>query len=194
MAKSLENSSRAKIDGKRAVRARVSGIQAADGPPAVPSTWTGLSRHAGCVLVVVVAVISGCGQSSPKITPVSGVVRWKGEALANARVDFYFTGKDRLQASGTTDANGVYRLSTKGSNDGAAVGEHRVTVQLVPRPVASPDSPEYVEAMRAMQEQRENPLAPRLPSKYASPETTDLKKTVVAGKGNTIDLELVADE
>ena len=81
----------------------------------------GLKRFCGAALALVCLV--GCGS---KLASVSGIVRLDGKPIAAAGVAFHPVDKGPV-ASGTTDADGRYRLET-GSQSGVAPGEYRVTV------------------------------------------------------------------
>jgi hypothetical protein len=100
---------------------------------------------------------------------------------------------------GRTDANGKFTLSTINSNDGAVPGEHVITVSK-PKPTTlgadtsmSAENPNdaYGAAMAAAAEGRTEALATQeVPTKYASRDRTDLKRTVVEDGTNDFLLEL----
>ena len=70
----------------------------------------------------------GCGgESLPKRVPVSGSVTYKGKAVEGATVGFLCEGAPRM-ASGITDKDGKFTLTTYEPNDGAIPGKHTVTV------------------------------------------------------------------
>jgi hypothetical protein len=93
-------------------------------------------RSRACLIVVVTGLLSlpGCGQVS--MAPVTGKVTCNGKPVANAAIVFSPVPKkdgDRESgkpATGYTDADGKYTLSTFKNYDGAMVGQHRVTVSL----------------------------------------------------------------
>src|SRR4051812_6690607 len=78
--------------------------------------------------------LPGCGQVS--MAPVKGKVTCNGKPVANAAIVFSPVPKNDADresgkpATGYTDAEGNYRLSTFKNFDGALVGKHRVTVSL----------------------------------------------------------------
>jgi hypothetical protein len=89
-----------------------------------------VSRVLFCLLLTTCAVLlPGCtgGDDNPATFPVSGTVTLNGEPVAGAQVSFMGQGVS-LAASGTTDAQGKYQLSTFGENDGAVLGKHVVTI------------------------------------------------------------------
>jgi hypothetical protein len=93
-------------------------------------------RSRACVLAAFVglALVPGCG--GPALAPVKGRVTCNGKPVAEAAVTFApvaASDQDKepgRAATGFTDADGYYVLSTHKAHDGALVGKHRVTVQL----------------------------------------------------------------
>src|SRR5262245_12374499 len=67
----------------------------------------------------------GCGQG--KTVKVEGVVTLDGKPLPAATVTFVPDGNGRA-ASGRTDQDGIFRLTTFRTDDGAVPGEYKVTV------------------------------------------------------------------
>jgi len=80
------------------------------------------------------ALLPGCG--GPSMAPVRGRVTWDGKPVKEAAIVFSPTprsDKDRepgKPATGFSDENGVYVLSTFTPLDGALVGSHNVTISL----------------------------------------------------------------
>ena len=129
-----------------------------------------------CLVVALIASLSGCGGANERyLAPVSGTVRYRGQPLANANVAFVPDENEARAASGITDSEGRYRLTTFEVNDGARIGSHRVTVRAVeiaadakenPRPINLPP-PKIVDARG-----------------YNVASTSGLTAEVVAGKNN----------
>jgi hypothetical protein len=88
-------------------------------------------RAARLVILAALTLLPGCGSG---LASVSGRVTCKGQPLANAAVVFSPVPNaegDRESgkaASGSTDADGRYVLTTAGEGSGALVGKHRVVV------------------------------------------------------------------
>ena len=88
-----------------------------------------------CVLVAASGVLlSGCG--GPKMARVKGRVLYNDRPVREAAVTFNPMPQSEKDlepgkpATGFTDADGYYELSTYRPYDGALVGKHRVTVTL----------------------------------------------------------------
>lgn len=135
---------------------------------------------------VAMALLVGCGggggakpiEKLPTV-PVSGVVKLRGNPLADVAVMFQ-TGDGKITASGTSDASGNFRLSTYGKEDGAPVGTYKVIVAAnLAKPL--PDG--------GFEPIPETGVKSPIPAKYGSLQTTDIIKEVPAG-GGTINVDL----
>jgi hypothetical protein len=164
----------------------------------------GLRRYCLCLIVFLLALfVIGCADSGrPNIAQVRGKVTYKGVPVAKATVAFLCPGAPR-PATGTTDASGLYILSTYAPNDGATIGTHVVTVNVYPTDSAQIDptsassmsqkeiSASIDKAMRDTVTKLEtiDQAKPAIPAKYSDRRSTDLRKEVVAGN-NVINIEL----
>lgn len=137
----------------------------------LPKSWQLVGP--GFVLPLFVAALAGCGPSRPPTAPVEGVVTLGGQPLEGAAVTFTPVEGGR-PATGATDAQGRFRLSTFDPGDGAVLGEHVATVYKE-------------EAASVIVEEGDldggpaGPApAPRLlvPARYASRDTSELRFTV----------------
>lgn len=140
----------------------------------------------------------GCGNSAdrPELAPVSGKVTFNNTPVAGATVSFWTENAARA-ASGTTDAEGKYRLTSFEIGDGAIPGEHTITIAKqdvaanVSSATADDPSAGYGEAMEAAAKGTTAKIAKdALPANYANQATSGLKRTVVKGENNTFDFEL----
>jgi hypothetical protein len=137
----------------------------------------------------------GCGQG--KTVKVEGVVTLDGKPLPAATVTYVPVGDGRA-ASGRTDQDGTFRLTTFRPDDGAVPGEYKVTV-VVEKPTEerfvgrNPDSFTDREKFEARMSHtpagKKKALAARkkqvspVPAVYSDPNTTALKEVVPpAGK------------
>jgi hypothetical protein len=117
--------------------------------------------------------IPGYGKS---VTPVTGKVFYRGSPAAGAEIVFRHldaaTKKPAGYAHGRVEADGTFRLTTYHAFDGAAPGEHQVSLT-------------WHSSTRGG-ERGVN----RLPERYGSPETSKLTATVHSGGRNELVFEL----
>ena len=157
---------------------------------------------ARAVGLAVLAVAAGCGGKHTPV-PVSGVVTLDGKTVEGATVYFYAAGDDKegRPAYGTTDKDGVFRLSTMGNEDGALPRHYKVVVtKYVPTNpnLKVPEFPDTVEGRNQRADFMYNnfeakgiqPFKNVLPPRYSDSSTTPLECTV-DGK-TTINLELTS--
>jgi hypothetical protein len=141
-------------------------------------------------------VLAGCGSGAPRLAtvPVSGSVKYKGQPVSGALVSFASVGAPRT-ATGLTNAQGEFKLTTVNTDDGAVAGEHTITItKSTAVPTDLPKSPEeYAKAMqgtKAAKPPGADSTSGALPSKYSDPGLSGLKRTVVAGESNVFNIEL----
>ena len=164
-------------------------------------------------LILAFVLISGCG-GEKDLRIVKGVVTYQDAPLAGATITFVPKNSDGVMATGLTESDGSYRLTSFGAkkkNSGAKIGSYLVSI------VKREDSPisEDAEAVRkgetTWEEIRRNqaseqnvakarqigsakPLPPPvslIPSKYTSGETSGLTATVENKSPNIHDFHLV---
>ncbi|MCG6157995.1 carboxypeptidase-like regulatory domain-containing protein [Rubinisphaera margarita] len=118
------------------------------------------------------ALLVGCGgggsSDQPELGKVSGTVTMDGQPLSNVTVTF--VPQSGAPSFGVTDESGKYELTYSGSEKGAAIGEHKVSITT---PTEGPPEPGYKDPV---------------PTKYN--ENTTLTATVVAGDNPSIDFAL----
>ncbi len=106
-----------------------------------------------------------------------------GVALEGATVVLHATQHD-LSASGISDANGKFQLTTFSEKDGAVAGPHKVVVT----------KRAYSEVKTKFDSKNEESVAkvPKelLPKKYASSVTTDIEVDIQANHKNALSIEL----
>lgn len=121
-------------------------------------------------LLIGLAVLAGCSDSSSAPHPVQGQVLLGDQPLAEAIVIFHpqqETLPGQPKPLGISDAEGKFQLTTLQSHDGAPAGEYRVTVEL--------------RQERFSGEELTRDGSNLLPAAYARPETTPFKATVSSG-------------
>lgn len=85
------------------------------------------SKH-HLVLLVVVAVLAGCGAPTANYSmiPVEGTITFEGEPLSNAEV--MFDSPDGPRGFGVSDEGGRFRVMTRQFGAGLPAGKYRVLV------------------------------------------------------------------
>jgi hypothetical protein len=84
-----------------------------------------------CLLALLLIVLVGCGGKSLELAPVKGQVALNGKGIAYASIQLIpdeQKGTSVPSATGQTDADGRFEISTPPHGDGAAPGHYRVTV------------------------------------------------------------------
>lgn len=89
------------------------------------------SRQGKCYLamLLLLGTTLGCsdGVAYPETAPIKGVVSYKDQPLADANVSFI--PESGRPATGTTNGQGEFELTTFRPGDGAVLGEHRVLIE-----------------------------------------------------------------
>ena len=143
-------------------------------------------------LLLGVLTVSGCSQTArPKVVPVSGSVKVKGVAVADASVTFSPEGKSPRSPNGVTDSQGNFKLTTYDTNDGAMVGDFAVTI-VSTKSASGGKKPEEMTAqdMINMGPRAATKTDGMVPSKYGDKKTSGLKRSVVEGDQNVFNFDL----
>lgn len=156
----------------------------------------------GVSLLAVTALI-GCGGGNdfPDPVPVSGSIKLNNEPVADAKVTFVAKGKEGRSASGTTDAEGKFTLTTFNTGDGAIPGTYVVTVVKNDGSTSADMGydaeneegmgEDYGKMMDAAGGGDGGPVVDTsLPQKYASPATSGIERTVADSGPNEFAIEL----
>ena len=148
------------------------------------------SARSIAVFGLMALLASGCSGGGPKRPPlgkVSGTVTYKGKPVSGAVVSFMMERAPRA-ATGTTDSNGNYKLTTFDTNDGALVGTHKVTVTKIPLPASgessksnTPDDLAKIIAEGKFEEFMKKTKNEEIPAKYANIATSPLQFTIDSG-------------
>jgi hypothetical protein len=147
--------------------------------------WNGpVPTWRGVIGVMITASLAfggaGCGSKRPRVYPVIGEVFWEGKPAVGAVV-FLHPVTDKLlsnespavgrQSVGRVSADGSFKVSTYGANDGAPIGRYRVTlVWSESGKDAGPDEEEVS----------------LLPPEYGNPETSPLEIIEVKAEKNVL--------
>lgn len=126
--------------------------------------------------VAALAVATGCRQSNvPATSEVRGIITYKGQPVKNAQVTFHPEDGEN-SGRGVTDEQGKFVLSTYSISDGAVLGKHKVTVEVLEN------------RNRAVPTERLRAKSP-IPLKYADVNTTRLQVDVRRDP-NEVELQL----
>ncbi|MDB5345150.1 MAG: hypothetical protein JWP89_3527 [Schlesneria sp.] len=133
-------------------------------------------KIAPALCLISLTILSGCGGRSDKIkvAPASGIVKYKGEPLADANITFY--PEKGPVGTAKSDAKGAFQIQTNGQ-PGAVPGKSKVTVSVASSTIPPSDG-------RAHEFVAES----KIPKKYASDAETDL--TVDVAPAGSKDLQL----
>lgn len=137
--------------------------------------------RAGLPFLVLAA--AGCGRGGP--VPVKGVVTLDGRPFASAAVQFLAQDPGGRDALGSTDASGVFRLSTFHPGDGALPGKYKVVVQPPSGAVSGPPAATPTAAQTGSGGRRPTGTSPTVPARYSQPDQTVLVQEVPA-KGDVV--------
>jgi hypothetical protein len=147
------------------------------------------------------AALSLCGCSSkpdhPPTFPVTGTVMMKNRPVEGARVIFVPTTEGVEAASGITDADGKFQMTTYESGDGAQAGSFRVKVAkydtskgAVVAEDAKPISYEEEQKLQFAPDEKPTPQAKNiLPKKYNSETSSGITHTVADGP-STLEIKI----
>lgn len=160
-----------------------------------------------CVVLACVTLCTLFGCTADNGVPmyaVQGTVTLKGKPVEGAIVAFT-PESGGLPASGTTDASGVYKLTTKVSGDGAAQGRYLISVAKYDSKLPAAAPAEATPAADPYDITNEYPTGYNemaaseiaasisknlLPKKYSMPQTSGLTADVQAEGTNSFDFDL----
>lgn len=141
---------------------------------------------------VLLLLITGCwGASGPTTYPVQGLVQYEGKPVEGATVTLIPSQADGRSASGTTNAEGNFEVTTYVSPSlqapGAMPGEYDIVVSKIEvRDLDAKLTPQ--EAQAAFQ--KLGPPKNLLPKKYRSPNTSGLSVEIKDGSPDPLTLAL----
>ncbi len=142
-------------------------------------------------------LLTGCGDPGIGAIPVEGKILVDGSPMEGVMVIFNPDSEGGRAASGRTDANGVYHLTTEMNNDGAIPGSYKISVskhvnadddlptEVDPNDEASLDAV-YSKVDARKKQVSKNFIGPR----YENHKGSGLTATVESGKDNKFDFEV----
>lgn len=129
-----------------------------------------------CLLALAIFA-AGCGVKS-RTSPVTGVVTLDGKPLVGASIHFVPQGAGR-DATGETDKDGQFTMSTLQPRDGVVPGTYKVVISPS---TGAADTKQYASPEEAMAAASKAPpkkaSGPALPEKYTRPDQTPLTQEV----------------
>jgi hypothetical protein len=140
---------------------------------------------------LVIVGIAGCDTSGgPSVSYVEGVVTLDGQPVEGASIGFSPVAEGGVGGVGTTDANGVYKLTTPtGTVDGGVpAGDYNVTITKKVMVGGTPEVTSSSDPNYGKQDASGSgpPQAPQyedvVPVKYNSAATSGIKVTVKSGR------------
>jgi hypothetical protein len=143
-------------------------------------------------IALVVALLAGCGQGT-SLQRATGTVRYKGQPVEGAIVTFRCEQQSKI-ATGTTDMEGRFELSTYSAGKGAVAGKHKVTVTKFSAPAGVSNvstMEEMVAAANKPKSASSDKPANQLPKRYENVETSLLEFDVSSSGTNDFKIELV---
>ena len=142
-------------------------------------------------LAWVCAAMIGCGAKSgvDGVVKVAGTVTYEGKPIEGASVVFGPDGEGRA-ATGMTDANGRFQLTTLQPGDGALPGRYKVAVSKV-----EVENAMSAEEAKAWFQKNGGPppggnIKNRLPEKYKDMQSSELSAEVTQGGKNDFAFDL----
>jgi hypothetical protein len=137
------------------------------------------------LLLMAAALLPAAGCGKGETVPLRGTVRLDGRPLAGATVYFIAQDPGGRDALGSTDADGVFRLSTLQPGDGAFPGRYKVVVQPAAGDtgVVAATPAEAMQASGAGRKPSRPPVS--IPPRYSQPGQTILVQDVPA-KGDVV--------
>ena len=147
------------------------------------------------VAVGLLVCMVGCGPAGPDMGQVTGSVSFEGLPVTAGTVQFW--PESGRPSRATISEDGTYELTTFESNDGALVGEHRVTIKATQQSQSAPKLESTAAEIAHYSQKGAKPIrASRVkwlvPEKYSEVDTSPLVATVESGVNN-IDFEIGKD-
>jgi hypothetical protein len=142
-----------------------------------------------CILILLL-LLSSCSSREasdrPRTYPVTGVVTYQGNPVEGATVTFI---GEKYSATGRTDSQGRYKLTTFQAGDGAVPGDYQVTIMKMAAPNYKDDESQEPSGDETGEEPNVQRPTPQIPVQYANPQTSHLRAKVLP-ESNQLDFPL----
>lgn len=156
-----------------------------------------MSRLLGVAVLSLLVSVSGCGGSGATggvpVYTVTGTVKMAGAPLADATVIFAPT-NEQPTATGRTDEDGAFSLTTYSYGDGAAEGKFKVLVSKTITAESSDDDSGHGDDYEASDSHSGSNAADEaqmVPPNYGSKDDTPLNVEVKKDGDNNFDFEIL---
>jgi hypothetical protein len=143
-------------------------------------------RRPWAIVFIYLLFLAGAGCGNRSLSKVEGVVTLDGSPLSGATVSFMPVGEGRA-ASGLTDGDGYFRLTTFRTDDGALAGDYKVVVvvdnsERIPATTDEEKKAARVGTMtpqgKKKQAEKKKHQKPQVPEIYSDIKKTPLKEVV----------------
>lgn len=149
-------------------------------------------RYAFCILAILLCCSAvGCGKSGLSGTiRAKGKVTYKGQPVEGATVVFSPVDQTGRAASGLTDAQGNFNLTTLEAGDGALAGQYKVSISKTTTAGKANMTPDEARATLSSGKPTLLPRDEGLPVKYKN-DAGGLTAEVTSGGKNDFTFDLV---
>lgn len=142
-----------------------------------------VSRVRLLIVGLSLAGLCGCGSGRPKTVAVKGTVTYNGDPVEGASVVFFK--EQGAPATGETDADGVFVLTTFERHDGAVPGDYVVTVAKMESAPDRTGDDRFPEKSSSTEKPKS-----LIPAKYSEPKASGLSETVSVSGPNEFQFDL----
>jgi hypothetical protein len=152
-------------------------------------------KHDLLLIILLLSAVAGCGpRGLSGLSKINGTITLNGHSLEGATITLVpsiLNPQSARAASGLSDANGKFQLTTLNSGDGVFPGDYTVYVSKI---ISEGDilSPSEIRNRGLLSEQLSEITKPKqmIPEKYTLPETSGLTITVKPGRNPDLVIDI----
>ncbi|MEM7476429.1 MAG: hypothetical protein AAF483_15665 [Planctomycetota bacterium] len=153
-----------------------------------------------CLTILSLCAFAGCGGPTLPTIDVTGSVTVDGQPMEGVSVIFSpAASSSGRAATGQTDAQGNFKLTTETPGDGALAGDYKVAITKaqtaddnLPKEV-DPDDPDSMDSIYgSLDTQKQEKSTNLIGKKWTSAATSGLTATVAEGGDNTFNFEVTS--
>jgi hypothetical protein len=152
-----------------------------------------MNKNITIFLTTVLLFAFGCGKNNSSLSglvPASGELRFNNKPVAGAAIYFNPVGQSK-SASAITDSGGNFAVMTLNPRDGIYPGEYVITVTKIEHRGEMREEEKAGSRELIIHDSRE--IIEHLPTKYAEPDTSDLKITIPEKGNKNIVIDLTGE-